>query len=101
MLREAVTAWNEIRVVAYLWWCGDDVCDCTQPCIDQLSPNRQAGYPWIHRDNLWSGKFITDSWEYSPEDRERLHYAPLREECQRRGIPIPAFALPPTAEDPP
>lgn len=51
--------WEMARLEAYLWWCGDYNCDCSQPVIDRVTPNRQAGYPWIHREKVWQGSFRT------------------------------------------
>ena len=84
-------AWLRLqpRVIARIWWCGDDYCDCTKPLIERITPNREAGYPWIRREALWSGKFITDTWQYDRAEREELQYEPLREECRRIGIPVP------------
>lgn len=52
--------WAATRLEARLWWCGDDVCCCYQPQIDLLTPNLGAGYPWIRREEVWRGTFISD-----------------------------------------
>lgn len=85
--------WLKSKVVASVWWCGDEYCDCTEPVIERISPNFRAGYPWIQREPLWTGKFLTDTWEYSRVERDELQFAPLREACHRFGIPVPKEAL--------
>jgi hypothetical protein len=51
------------RLQAYIWWCGDEDCDCTCPQIDRVTP--RAGHPgWINRERLWTGTF------HSRADRE-------------------------------
>jgi hypothetical protein len=87
--------WRTSRVQASMWWCGDNDCDCTQPLIERITPNLDAGYPWINRETLWSGEFLTATYEYSMEQREERHMAPLRAACERYGIPVPDFARPP------
>lgn len=72
-----VLEWETERLVAYIWWCGDDHCDCTQPRIDHISPNRKASYPWIHSKNVWSGTFQSDG-EGRPEQRIELEEAAKR-----------------------
>ncbi len=62
---DPLEAWNTERVVAEMWWCGDAVCDCTQPIIDRITPNRDAGYPWIRRERLWDGSFHSNA---TPEE---------------------------------
>jgi len=84
-----VARWRQPRLVARIWWCGDEVCDCTQPVIELVVPDREAGHPRIRRAELWTGKFLTGTYGYTPEERGRLQYEPLREECHRFGIPVP------------
>jgi hypothetical protein len=83
--------WRSTRIVASMWWCGDDDCDCTKPVIERITPNHVAGYPWIHRETLWEGTFRTDSGLY-PEERQQ-QYAELRDACHQYGIPIPKEAI--------
>ena len=61
-LRESLhREWAKVWIEAYIWWCGDDICNCTQPKLDRVSPNHHGiGYPWIRRMNLWSGTFVSD-----------------------------------------
>jgi hypothetical protein len=84
--------WRTTRIVASFWYCGDDYCDCTKPVIERITPNHQAGYPWIRREELWEGTFLTDTWQREPEEREQQR-AELREACHRFGIPIPKEAI--------
>jgi hypothetical protein len=90
--------WLEKRLEAQMWWCGDDYCDCTQPVIERITPNHQAGYPWVHRERVWEGEFLTSTEQYSAEEREALQFAPLREACQQFGVTIPDIARDPRCE---
>lgn len=87
-----VERWRTPRIQAHLWYCGDQECDCTHPVIERITPNVDAGYPWIRRETLWEGTFLSNTWEYSTEEREELQYAPFRAACQRYGVPIPPEA---------
>jgi len=58
-------SWAETKVLGQIWHCGDEECDCSQAVIERISPNTDAGYPWIRRERLWEGKFYSDSWEKS------------------------------------
>ncbi len=82
-----MASWHETRLEARIWWCGDD--DCTQPVIERISPNLEAGYPWIRRETLWAGEFLTDTRKYGQAQREAMQFAQLREACQRLGVPVP------------
>jgi hypothetical protein len=85
--------WLRPRLVASVWWCGDDYCDCTKPVIERITPNTNAGYPWIQREQLWEGRFLTRTYEYAHEEREELQYAPLRQACHRLGVAVPSEAV--------
>lgn len=63
MLAAAMTdreRWEHPKIVGEMWSCEDDYCDCHQPQIDRITPNREAGFPWIKRERLWTGTFKTD-----------------------------------------
>lgn len=47
-------------LVAEIWRCGDEVCDCWQPQITLISPHDPPMPPWIRRDRKWEGTFISD-----------------------------------------
>ena len=83
--------WHTTRIVASMWYCGDDYCDCTQPVIERITPNHAAGYPWIRRETLWSGTFLTDTWQ-RPEERQQ-QFAEIREACHQYGIPVSQEAV--------
>ncbi len=82
MTEEERERWLAGRVTGYVWYCGDDVCDCTQPVIERLSPNMGAGFPWIHRDRLWEGTFCSGADGQETRDQN----AELAEACARFGI---------------
>lgn len=63
---------------AYVWWCGDEVCDCYQARIEHLRPNPAGG--WF-RETVWKGAFITDGG-YAACLTE------LSAEADRRGLPL-------------
>ena len=78
--------WETERTVAHIWWCGDDECDCIQPVIERITPNREAGYPWIRRETIWAGTFVSRGsyWTDGPDD-DALEKE-LQAACQERGI---------------
>jgi hypothetical protein len=41
------------RLEAYVWWCGDEECDCTQPRIELV----HGVMGRVDRDPLWVGTF--------------------------------------------
>jgi hypothetical protein len=58
------------RLEAYRWWCEDDICDCTQYKIDRITfPDKGRG--WAKIENLWEGRFVTDTSEESRHDRAK------------------------------
>jgi len=57
--------WVKGRTEARIWWCGDYECDCIQPRIERVTPNREAGYPWIRRETLWEGTFVSTGQDSS------------------------------------
>jgi hypothetical protein len=84
--------WNTPRLEAELWWCGDEVCDCTKPQIVRISPGNQ--YPWVKREAVWEGTFLTHTADYSQAEREQLQFAPLREACREHKVAVPDIAVP-------
>jgi hypothetical protein len=75
--------WQQTWLVASIWYCGDeDFCDCSQPVIELVYPNRQVGPPWVHRERVWEGTFHSQATgdEYREQRRE------LYRECRKRGI---------------
>ncbi len=79
---------DEVR--AYRWWCGDDICDCTQYRIEQV---HEEGIPGSLRGTrfrfrtLWEGRFRSDStWIERHEQAEDLrHY---RKAARRFGVSL-------------
>jgi len=74
--------WLTPRLIAHVWWCGDDMCDCQQPLIERIDPNGRAGFPWIRRTKLWEGEFTSGA---EPGTSERLERE-LKEAAARYGI---------------
>lgn len=51
--------WEDTYEESYIWYCGDEICDCYQPVIEEVSPNRKAGHPWVKRRRVWEGTFFS------------------------------------------
>ena len=49
--------WLCRKLVGYIWDCEDPYCECTRPVIEEITPNLELGYPWIHRKRVWEGSF--------------------------------------------
>jgi hypothetical protein len=81
---EARSAWATPRLEARMWFCEDEVCSCTQPQIDRITPNLESGYPWIKRERVWEGVFHSnaDAAELAAQ-RAALHAA-----AAERGIAL-------------
>lgn len=47
-------------IIAHVWWCGDDYCDCTQAQITARFHNVVVPHALVLR-TLWEGEFHTDS----------------------------------------
>lgn len=62
--------WSKPKIVARIWECGDPYCECSQPLVELIEPNMNAGYPWITRKRLWEGTFVT-----SPNSEEAAKVA--------------------------
>jgi hypothetical protein len=81
------TRWETPRLQARIWDCDDD-CDCHQAQIDRVTPNREAGYPWIRRERIWQGTYASFDGGVWPEGMsyEQLEVE-LRQGCEANGIP--------------
>lgn len=56
--------WGQTKLIARVWQCGD-TCHCCQAKVEEVSPNRKLGRPFIHRKILCQGTFFSDP---SPEE---------------------------------
>lgn len=62
---------SQAKLHAYRWWCGDEICDCTQYVIERLTPRLAPS--WFHDiERLWEGKFVTASYELEQVERATL-----------------------------
>jgi hypothetical protein len=52
------------RVRAYMWWCGDPVCDCTQPVVERIT--KRSDGPGYAFERLWEGTFCSRDTEQDP-----------------------------------
>lgn len=72
------------KIEAYIWWCGDEECDCNQSVIEEVSKKRVRGL-FVHpRKRLWEGTFISQP---SAQEMDQLNLE-LKEECEKRKITI-------------
>lgn len=47
------------RRVAYVWWCGDESCNCTQAVVEDVRPNPR--HPcYVIREHVAAGPFYID-----------------------------------------
>ncbi len=74
--------WEAPRMEAYMWWCGSDHCDCQQPRIDYITPDRRGGFPRVNRQNVWSGTYDCDGEEMD------LQFIELEQTAGRFGIQL-------------
>jgi len=61
-------------LVAEIWHCNDEVCDCYQPQITKITPHNPPRPPWIQREQLWAGTFHsqpgTEEWDEMTRELE-------------------------------
>ena len=76
--------WYAGWVEAYIWHCGDETCDCTQAKIDRVTPNLAAGYPWVVRNRLWKGEFLSEA----DTEEKATQEAALRGAATEHGIDL-------------
>jgi hypothetical protein len=63
------------KLEAFVWWCYDEVCDCSQAVIERVTPRVDA--LWPKRERIWEGTFFTEG-EGSAETRAELIVAAAR-----------------------
>ena len=51
---------------AYVWWCGDEDCDCTQARIVHVI-ERFPGGGWKRSSIVWEGEYHVYGWEDEDE----------------------------------
>lgn len=64
-------------------------CDCIQPRIERITPNREAGYPWIRREVVWEGTFVCVDSGYPEGVTYETLEDELRAACQEFRIEYP------------
>ncbi|HEX6512702.1 MAG TPA: hypothetical protein VF157_10410 [Chloroflexota bacterium] len=72
----------EPKIVAYAWWCDDEVCDCTLPVVELVTPRQlnrwSARFGWDCK-RLWEGTFHSQATvEDANEQRRELRAAAAR-----------------------
>lgn len=66
-----------IAMRAHVWWCGDEVCDCTQARIEGAArTNTYRQRLWDV--TLWTGTFRS-GWPYEYDEAERAEVGPTTE----------------------
>lgn len=74
---------DDLKLVAYVWECGDD-CDCTEPIIAwQWRERTTAGVKFYKWETVWRGTFVIGD---SREDGDPWAHDELTAECERLGI---------------
>lgn len=82
-MRPHANYWESLpRIEAYIWYCGDEICDCTQPVIEKIEPNLKVGFPWVMRTRLWEGTFYSQ-----PSFDERRQQDAELEEAKKIYLP--------------
>jgi len=73
-----------VRLIAFMWFCGDHECDCWQPMIEQVVGEYGDidNLPKVTR--IWEGPF--HSFPYQEEWDEMV--SALQEACKRLEIPL-------------
>lgn len=75
------------EIKAFMWYCGDEFCECSQPVIEKFTwrSDELGRRKLIKRERLWEGTFHSEA---ELEEREEQHRE-LAAECARRSIPLP------------
>ena len=80
---ERIAEWETTYLIGSMWCCDDEACNCHQPIIELVTPNRKEGFPYTKRDRVWEGTSKSD-----PDYSELCSlWWELREACYRRGVP--------------
>lgn len=77
----------EFNTNAYIWWCGNNGCDCHQAVIEVGGINRLTNLwqiPTLKYVRLWKGTYLCEPTieEYEKAKKE------LKKECKKRNIPF-------------
>jgi hypothetical protein len=74
---------DKVRVVAYMWWCGDYECHCTQPVIERWTETDSSMAPRHRSEWLWEGTF--GSLDSATVRDDVLQWRELKEAAERFG----------------
>lgn len=75
---------TDVKIQAYQWWCGDDVCDCTQYVIERVTPHAVTR-GFVNRERLWEGPFVSESSALTRGEKAEL-LREFRSAARRHGI---------------
>lgn len=67
---------GETHLLGYIWWCGDEYCNCLQARIERRT--RRTDARWFAVEDVWEGTFFTDGEGYAQARAE------LNREIKRR-----------------
>lgn len=61
------------QLVASVWWCGDEACDCYQAQISNRQKGQLHEHGYVGRliDERWQGRFYTDGGHRAATDELR------------------------------
>ena len=60
---------SDLKLVGYVWWCGDEECDCTEPIIAwQYTERASNGMRVYRKEAIWTGTFISRGFGLDPDD---------------------------------
>lgn len=74
-------------LVARLWWCEDEVCDCTQYIIERVSQN-PLDRRFFHRSRLWEGEFVSEGAGWADEGQQERRRQAYRVAAAEFGIEL-------------
>ena len=57
-----MTAFSNRVVCVYLWWCGDNYCDCTKPIVQVRSEERPFTSGWTAPYQVAEGPFVSEGY---------------------------------------
>ncbi len=75
--------YGKVYVKANMWYCGDEVCNCTQPRIEIMGPNPLTAIRSWSFVRLWEGTFRSDG----ERDMLRAQRVELIDACRLFRIP--------------
>ena len=69
-MKQEVIDWQSTKIIAQVWNCGDEICDCNHGVIERITPNESSGYPWIKREMIYDGIFHSNGEGYNEIEKD-------------------------------